>query len=70
MIDYLKNYLNLHIQSLNQDLEQLAIQMEKVDPNAKEYNDLDIEHTWTSGQVSACEHIMGIIEEREENELN
>jgi hypothetical protein len=67
MIDYLKNYLDLHYQSLNQDLEQLSNQMDALDPNCKDYNNLDIEYNWTSGQISAVSHIIAVIEEREAN---
>jgi hypothetical protein len=65
MKEYIKNYIELHIQSLNQDLEQLSNRMDAIDPNCKEFADLDIEYNWTSGQVSACSHILEVIEERE-----
>jgi hypothetical protein len=65
MNEYIKNYIELHIQSLNQDLEQLSNRMDAIDPNCKEFADLDIEYNWTSGQVSACSHILEVIEERE-----
>jgi hypothetical protein len=66
MIDYLKNYLDLHLQSLNQDLEQLSIQMDKLDPASKDFAELDIEYNFTSGQASATSHIIAVIMEREE----
>jgi hypothetical protein len=66
-IDYIKNYLNLHIQSLNQDLEQLSNQMEALDPASKDFQDLDFEYNYTTGQVNACLHIMGVIAEREDS---
>jgi len=53
-------YIKLHIISLNQDLENLSNQMESLDPASKSYTELDIEYTWTSGQVSACEHILSV----------
>jgi hypothetical protein len=70
MNEYIKNYLELHIQSLNQDLEQLSNRMDAIDPNCKEFADLDIEYNWTSGQVSACYHILDVIQEREAKEWN
>ena len=70
MIDYIKNYLDLHLQSLNQDLEQLSNQMEALDPASKDFQDLDFEYNFTSGQASATSHIIAVIMEREENELN
>ena len=68
MIDYLKNYLNLHIQSLNQDLGEMASKLDSLDPASKDYNELDIEYIYTTGQVNACLHIMGVIEEREDSD--
>lgn len=70
MNEYIKNYLELHIQSLNQDLEQLSNRMDAIDPNCKEFADLDIEYNWTSGQVSACSHILDVIQERETRAWN
>ena len=66
MIEYLKNYLQLHMQSLNQDLEQLSNRMDELDPASKEFAELDIEYNWTSGQASACSHIIAVIMEKEE----
>jgi hypothetical protein len=70
MIKYLKNYLNLHIQSLNQDLENLSKQMDSLDPASKDFAELDIEYNYTTGQVNACLHIMGVIAEREDSGID
>ena len=67
MIEYLKNYINLHIQSLNQDLENLSKQMDSLDPASKDFAELDFEYNYTTGQVNACLHIMGVIAEREDS---
>jgi hypothetical protein len=56
-------YLNLHAMSLNQDLEQLSTQMDKLDPASKDFAELDIEYNFTSGQVSATMHILEYVEE-------
>jgi len=53
-------YIKLHIMSLNQDLEQLSNQMDALDPASKDFAELDIEYNWTSGQVSACDHILSV----------
>jgi hypothetical protein len=37
--------------------------MDSLDPASKDYAELDIEHTYTSGQVSATMHILEYIEE-------
>ena len=70
MIDYLKNYLDLHLMSLNQDLEELSNRMDNTDPNSKDYGYLDIEYNWTSGQATATSHIIAVIMEREESANN
>jgi hypothetical protein len=53
-------YIKLHIMSLNQDLEQLSNQMEALDPASKDFAELDIEYNWTSGQVSAADHLLSV----------
>ena len=40
----LVTYLQLHAQSLNQDLEQLSAQMDKLDPASKDFAELDFEY--------------------------
>lgn len=70
MIKYIKNYLNLHIQSLNQDLENLSKQMDSLDPASKDFAELDFEYNYTTGQVNACLHIMGVIAEREDSGID
>jgi hypothetical protein len=59
----LVTYLQLHIQSLNEDLSQLSNTMDTLDPAEKEFEDLDIEYNFTSGQVSATMHILEYVEE-------
>jgi len=70
MIKYIKNYINLHIQSLNQDLENLSKQMDYLDPASKDFAELDFEYNYTTGQVNACLHIMGVIAEREDSGID
>ena len=53
-------YMKLHILSLNQDLEQLSIQMDALDPASKDFAELDVEYNWTSGQVSATDHLLSV----------
>ena len=59
----LVTYLQLHAQSLNEDLSQLSNQMDKLDPASKDFAELDIEYNFTSGQVSATMHILEYVEE-------
>jgi hypothetical protein len=56
----LKEYIKLHIMSLNQDLENLSNQMDSLDPASKDFAELDIEYNWTSGQVSAADHLLSV----------
>jgi hypothetical protein len=49
--------------SLNEDLVQISKHMDSLDPASKDYAELDIEHTYTSGQVSATMHILEYVEE-------
>ena len=53
-------YMKLHKISLEQDLEQLSNQMDAIDPNCKDYNELDIEYNWTSGQITAATHLLSV----------
>lgn len=53
-------YMKLHILSLNQDLEQLSNQMDSLDPASKDFAELDIEYNWTSGQISATDHLLSV----------
>jgi hypothetical protein len=59
----LVTYLQLHVQSLNEDLSQLSNKMDSLDPASKDFAELDIEYNYTSGQVSATMHILEYVEE-------
>ena len=59
----LVTYLDLQIQSLNEDLSQLSNQMDSLDPASKDFAELDVEYNFTSGQVSATMHILEYVEE-------
>ena len=63
MSSKLVEYLQLHIISLNQDLEELSKRMDSLDPASKDFAELDIEYNFTSGQVSATMHILESLEE-------
>ena len=59
----LVTYLQLHAQSLEEDLSQLAKRMDSLDPASKDHADLDFEYNFTSGQHSATMHILDYVEE-------
>jgi hypothetical protein len=59
----LVTYLQLHVQSLNEDLSQMSNKMDSLDPASKDFAELDVEYNWTSGQVSATDHILSVVED-------
>jgi hypothetical protein len=59
----LKEYMKLHLISLEQDLEKLSIHMEKLDPAEKEFEDCDFEYNNISGQTIATRHLMSVVED-------
>jgi hypothetical protein len=59
----LKEYIKLHVISLEQDLEGIASQMELLDPSSKDYTDLDFEYNNVSGQILASRHILSVVED-------
>ena len=59
----LKEYIKLHIISLEQDLEGIASQMEELDPASKAYNELDFEYNHWSGQILSARHILSVVED-------
>ena len=53
-------YMNIHLISLNQDLESLSNQMDELDMNSKEFVELDFEYNIVSGQITATRHLMSV----------
>jgi len=53
-------YMNIHLISLMQDSESLEDRMEKLDPNCKDYAELDFEFNWVSGQITATRHLLSV----------
>ena len=60
---FLIEYMKAHLISIQQDQEGIASEMELLDPASKEYNDLDFEYNWLSGQIIATRHFIQIGEE-------
>ena len=56
----LLEYMNIHLISLMQDLEELENQMEALDPDSKDFRDLDFEFNHTSGQIMATRHLLSV----------
>ena len=59
----LKEYIKLHVISLEQDLEGIASQMEELDPASKAYTELDFEYNHWSGQLLSARHILSVVED-------
>ena len=63
MSDYLIEYMKIHLISIEQDLENIAQEMEELDPESKACRDLDFEYNWLSGQIIATRHFIKVGEE-------
>ncbi len=61
--NHLKEYIKLHVISLEQDIEHITEEMEALDPSSKDYNELDFEYNHISGQVLATRHILSVVED-------
>ena len=60
-----KEYIKLHLISLEQDSEELEKQMGFYDDlDSDEYKDLEIEDISINGQMIACYHLLEVIDER------
>jgi hypothetical protein len=60
MSNQLIEYMKLHLISLEQDIEKLSDEMEKVDMNSKAFNDMDFEYNNLSGQSIATRHLLSV----------
>jgi len=56
-------FIKITIISLEQDLEGLNEEMEALDPNSKDFTDLDIEYNFITGQVAGMRYILRQTEE-------
>jgi hypothetical protein len=63
-LDTFKEYIKLHLLSLEQDSEELEKQMGFYDDlDSDEYKDLELEDVSTTGQILACYHFLSVLEE-------
>ena len=53
-------YMKIHLISLEQDLEDISNEMEKLDPACKDFNELDFEYNYLSGQRIATAHLLSV----------
>jgi hypothetical protein len=63
MSNYLLEYMKIHLVSIEQDQADVSEQMEALDPNSKDYAELDFEYNWLAGQIIATRHFIQIGEE-------
>jgi hypothetical protein len=63
MSNYLLEYMKIHLVSIEQDQSDVSEQMESLDPNSKDYAELDFEYNWLAGQIIATRHFIQIGEE-------
>ena len=61
-IEQLTEYIRIHLISLTQDIEEVAIKMDSLDMNSKDYNELDFSYNFLSGQIHAISYILDVIE--------
>jgi hypothetical protein len=67
MSDYLIEYMKAHLISIEQDQEGIATEMELLDPESKDYKELDFEYNWLAGQIIATRHFIKVGEEHATN---
>lgn len=56
-------YTKLHIISLEQDLENIAQEMESLDPESKACKELDFEYNHMAGQILSARYLLNTMEE-------
>jgi hypothetical protein len=61
-ISQLTEYIKIHLISLTQDIEGVAIKMDLLDMNSKDYQTLDFEYNFLSGQIHGISYILDVIE--------
>ncbi len=60
-----KEYIKAHIISLEQDSEELQKEMDTYEEmESNEYQSLEIEDISLNGQIIACYHLLGVLNER------
>ena len=63
-MDYLIEYMRIHLISIEQDIEGLAEQMELLDMESKDYKELEFEYNYLSGQAIATRHFLSVADDR------
>lgn len=51
-------YISIHKISLQQDQNKLSEQMQSLDPDSKDFQELDFEYNYLAGQIHALGYIL------------
>lgn len=63
-VESLVNYIEIHLISLEQDLEELSERMDSIDPASKYFDELDFEYNIKSGEITATRHLLSVVNDR------
>ena len=63
-LEYLTEYMRIHLISIEQDIEGLAAQMELLDMNSKDWDELDFEYNYLQGQSIITRHYLSVADDR------
>ena len=63
-MDYLIEYMRIHLISIEQDIEGLAAQMELLDMNSKDWDEFDFEYNYLQGQSIITRHYLSVADDR------
>lgn len=59
-MEYLVEYMKIHLISIEQDIEGLVSQMDMLDPESKDYKELDFEYNYLQGQSIITRHYLSV----------
>jgi hypothetical protein len=62
-MEYLIEYMRIHLISIEQDIEGLSEQMELLDMESKDYKELEFEYNYLSGQSIITRHYLSVVED-------
>ena len=63
-LNYLIEYMRIHLISIEQDIEGLAAQMELLDMESKDWDELDFEYNYLQGQSIITRHYLSVADDR------
>ena len=63
-MEYLIEYMKIHLISIEQDIENIAQEMEELDPESKACKELDYEYNYLQGQAIVTRHYLSVADDR------